>query len=89
MRRIETFTSEWKGGYSFWGVGNVFSNGVGILMKGDGWEIENVLSVVPGRVLYVDVKLGNMELRVINVYAPSNRTERLGVFKETQFTVHK
>lgn len=81
---IETFTKEWKGGYSFWGVGNVFSNGVGILMKGDGWEIENVLSVVPGRVLYLDVKLGNMELRVINVYAPSNRTERLGVFKETQ-----
>lgn len=81
---IKTFSRQWKGGYSFWGVGNVFSNGVGILMKGDGWAIENVLSVVPGRVLCVDATFRKAKIRLINVYAPSNRTERLVVLKEVQ-----
>lgn len=77
-RDVERFSKEWTLGPSFWGVGNVRADGVGILFFS--WEmmVETSGVIVPGRVIFVDAKWRGVALRFINVYVPSKREEREG-----------
>ena len=78
---VATFMKDWKWGPSVWSVGNVHADGLGILFKGGGVFIEEFISVVPGRLLCVDVLWGGGKFRLLNVHAPCNISERLGFFK--------
>lgn len=42
-------------GPSFWGVGNVIADGVGILFYTWDFVIESAIVIIPGRVVVVDV----------------------------------
>ncbi|GAA6077017.1 uncharacterized protein LOC121397172, partial [Tachysurus ichikawai] len=55
-------------------------DGVGVLFKSFEWEVENVISVVPGRILCVDCTWRGVRCRVIGVYAPCRRGQRRGFF---------
>lgn len=74
------FAKEWERGPSVWGTGNVKAYWVGILFNSQEFIIERSLMVVPGRVLYADVRWRGVSIRLINVYAPSKREERVGFF---------
>lgn len=76
------FMKEWKHGPSFWNIGNVHSDGVGILFKGQDCQIQERMIVVPGRVMYVDGIVRGEKFRFINMYAPTGKSERLEVFKK-------
>ncbi len=43
-------------------MGNVHSDGLGVLVKGSETIIENVLTVVPGRLMVVDGMLGGRNI---------------------------
>lgn len=77
-RDVESFSTEWTLGPSFWGVGNVKADGVGIIFFS--WELMVEASgvIVPGRVIFVDARWRGVALRFINVYGPSKREEREG-----------
>jgi len=74
------FSEECERGPSVWGAGNVKADGVGILFNSQEFHIEGSAMVVPGRVLYVDVRWRGVRVRFINVYAPSKREDRRGFF---------
>ena len=77
---VKMFVGDWALGPSVWSVGNVFADGLGFLFKG-GVYIEEFLTIVPGKLLCVDVLWGREAYRLINVHAPCNITERLAFFK--------
>lgn len=76
-----TFTKEWTSGVSYWSIGNVHSDGLGIVFKNNGFMIENYVSLVPGRLQCLDARWGEYRFRFINVYAPCVRSKRLDFFK--------
>lgn len=51
---IRTFSKEWTSGASYWSIGNVHSDGLGVLFKDKGFIMEDFVSLVPGRLLVVD-----------------------------------
>ena len=79
---VRIFSQEWTGGPSGWSVGSVHSNGVGILFKGQAFSIEEVMTVVAGRIIVVDFSLASVRYRAINVYAPAQDGGRLEMFGE-------
>ena len=79
---VRIFSQEWTGGPSRWSVGSVHSNGVGILFKGQAFSIEEVMTVVAGRIIVVDFSLASVRYRAINVYAPAQDEGRLEMFGE-------
>lgn len=78
---IKRFSKDWKAGASVWSIGNVHSDGVGIIFKDTGFVIEEEINIIPGRLVYVDGRLNNNKLRLVNVYAPALKGERLDFFK--------
>ncbi|KAJ8398700.1 hypothetical protein AAFF_G00418970 [Aldrovandia affinis] len=76
------FTREWGWGPSGWSVGGVHADGVGILFRGASFVVEEVVSTVVGRVLYVDFLFQRSQFRVVNVYSPAQRGRRLKVFQD-------
>lgn len=78
---IKRFSKDWKAGASVWSIGNVHSDGVGIIFKDTGFVIEEERIIIPGRLVYVDGRLNNNKLRLVNVYAPALKGERLDFFK--------
>lgn len=76
----QLFAEGWNKGPSVWGAGNVKADGVGILFNSWDFEIESVVKGYPGRVMRVDARWRGVNLRFINVYAPSKRCERVGFF---------
>lgn len=78
---VGKYTADWSLGPSRWSIGSVFSNGVGIIFKGDMFKIESSMVIEPGRIFYVDGNVDGVRYRLINVYAPTNRSSRLEMFK--------
>ena len=73
----------WSHGPSIWSGGNdCRSSGLGILLRGGSFTISEVREVVGGRLLIADVTYRNCPLRLINVYAPAVKTERLAVLEQ-------
>jgi exonuclease III len=78
-----SFQDKWKYGYSLWSGDNKNrSSGVGILFGGRQFEIQQVRELVNGRLLYVDVRLNGILLRIINVYCPPDLQERKEILKD-------
>lgn len=63
-----------------WGGGNVNADGVGILFRGWGFDVQSSWEVVAGRMLCVDFAWQGRQFRCVNVYAPSVPGERGGFF---------
>lgn len=77
---IDLYTKEWGMGESRWSVGGVHSSGVGVLLKDKEMEVVQSFSVVPGRILSMDVNWRGQKLRMINVYAPTDMASRKECF---------
>ncbi|XP_067899215.1 uncharacterized protein [Heterodontus francisci] len=58
------------------------SSGLGILLRGGDFTISKVKEVVGGRLLVADEMYNNVLLRLINVYAPVQCSERLTVLQQ-------
>ncbi|KAJ1212636.1 hypothetical protein NDU88_000291 [Pleurodeles waltl] len=73
---------QWTHGPSFWSGGNdCKSSGVAILIKGRHFTTDRVTEQVNGRVLVVDGSWSGEPVRLINVYAPPEKNERLEMFR--------
>jgi len=78
-----SFQDKWKYGHSLWSGDNKNrSSGVSILFRGWQFEIHQVKELVNGRLMYVDVRLNGILLRIINVYCPPDLQERKEVLKD-------
>lgn len=75
---VSVFSAGWEMGPSFWGVGNVNADGVGILFYSWDFVIESAIVIIPGRVVVVDVRWRGISFRFVNVYAPSKLGDREG-----------
>lgn len=73
---VEQFKKEWVKGKSVWSVGGVHSSGVGILFGTREVKVEGTYVAMQGRVLGVDITLGDFRLRIIGVYGPQTVPER-------------
>eukprot|EP00061_Rhincodon_typus_P002066 g16524.t1 len=72
----------WTRGPSIWSRGiDCRSSGLAILLRRSNFTISQVQEVVGGRLLLADVTCKNAPLRLINVYAPAVRRERLAVLQ--------
>lgn len=79
------FQKRWSHGESFWSGDNKNrSSGVAVLLKGWGFNIQRVQHVIAGRVLSIDIEWDNASIRLINVYCPSELSERLETLKALQ-----
>lgn len=65
-------------GPTFWEVGNVKADGVGILFYSWDFVIEYAIVIIPGRVVVVDVRWRGISFRFVNVHAPSKLGDREG-----------
>ncbi|KAJ1184562.1 hypothetical protein NDU88_001368 [Pleurodeles waltl] len=73
---------QWTHGPSFWsGVNNCKSSGVAILIKGRHFTTDRVTKQVNCRVLVVDGSCSGEPIRLINIYAPPKKNERLERFR--------
>ncbi|KAJ1172588.1 hypothetical protein NDU88_004433 [Pleurodeles waltl] len=73
---------QWTHGPSFWSGGdNLKSSGVTILIKGRHFTTDRVTEQVNGRVLVVGGSWSGEPIRLINVYAPPEKSERLKMFR--------
>ena len=61
----KTFTREWGRGEAVWSVGGVHSTGVGILFGERDFFVENVYTIVQGRVVAADVNFRDLKFRVV------------------------
>lgn len=61
---VGRFSRSWGRGPSRWGVGNVHSDGVGIIFCSHGVCVESSVCVVPGRVLVVDCRWRGVRLPI-------------------------
>ena len=75
------FSREWTKGDSIWSVGGVHSTGVGILFGVKEIRVEDVFTIVQGRIMGADITWGTSKLRVIVVYGPQTQRERLEMFE--------
>lgn len=78
------FSKGWDVGPSVWGVGEGKGDGVGILFRSHEWEVEDVVGVVPGRVICVDGRWRGIKFRAIGVYAPCRVGNRQGFFRQLE-----
>ncbi|KAJ1151257.1 hypothetical protein NDU88_004041 [Pleurodeles waltl] len=73
---------QWTHGPSFWSRGNdCKSSGVTILIKGRHFTTDRVTEQVNSRVLVVGGSCSGEPVRLINVYAPPEKNERLEMFR--------
>ena len=71
------FNKLWKG-KAIWSFGSNISRGVGILFNPTmNMSIENTHYDYEGHIIYADIILAGVKLRLINVYAPNIPSERL------------
>ena len=59
-----------------WSVGGVHSTGVGILFGERDFFVENVYTIVQGRVVAADVNFRGLKFRVVGAYGPQTAAER-------------
>lgn len=79
---VSVFSREWTKGGAYWSVGGVHSSMVGILFGDRGFTVEEVFTVVQGRILGIDCVWGGRKLRVVCVYAPVTAPQRVEAFQE-------
>ena len=64
-------------GKCFWAFGDNHSRGVGIIIKvGLNYKVSRFDYGPNGRLLILDLRIANVEYRLINVYMPNNPRER-------------
>ena len=73
---------EW-GGKCFWSLGSNMSKGVAIMLK-ENLDIKtvNVTNDNDGRLLTVTIEIDELQLHVVNIYAPNDTVERCNFFNE-------
>lgn len=78
----QTLEGRWDCGPSYWSGCNRDRNaGVGILLKSPAFVLQRVERVVHGRLLCVDGKWDGQEIRLVNVYCPTDLQKRVEVLK--------
>ena len=77
---VAKFSREWTKGDSIWSVGGVHSTGVGILFGVKEIRVEDVFTIVQGRIMGADITWGTNKLRVVVVYGPQTQRERQEMF---------
>ena len=76
VQNEKKWSQEWQG-KTFWSHGNSSSRGVAILIKPNlDIGINNVDRDLQGRYICIDTKIDDLDISVINVYAPNNVIER-------------
>lgn len=75
------FTREWTWGPTVWSVGSVHASGIGILFKGFAFGVSEVVSIMVGRVVYVDLCYQGLKMRVVNVYGSVLGGQRMECFR--------
>uniref|UniRef100_A0AAY5JZ32 Endonuclease/exonuclease/phosphatase domain-containing protein n=1 Tax=Esox lucius TaxID=8010 RepID=A0AAY5JZ32_ESOLU len=76
------FQDRWQYGTSIWSGDNKNRcSGVAILFKGHNPRIQRIQQVIDGRLLCIDLVWKNIQLRIINIYCPSELQERLETLK--------
>ena len=79
------YEDRWSHGQSVWSGDNKNrSSGVAVLFNGPHFIIHKVQHVIHGRLLCVDVSWNNVNVRIINVYCPSEILERVETLKAVQ-----
>ncbi|GCC26957.1 hypothetical protein chiPu_0005377 [Chiloscyllium punctatum] len=77
------WSSLWAHGPSVWSGGNDSrAFGLAILLQGGNFTISEVKEVVDRRLLIANVMYRNAPLRLINVYAPVGKSERMAVLQQ-------
>ncbi len=64
-----------------WGFGDGRCKGVAIIVLNPTINIDSFQTDIEGRLLYVDLSVHNVKLRVVNVYAPNIEIERNEFFE--------
>ncbi|KAM9316078.1 uncharacterized protein PAF06_007036 [Gastrophryne carolinensis] len=73
--------AQWTHGPSYWSGGGENRNvGVAILIRGNRFTVDSVQELVCGRLLLVDGSWAGEPIRLINVYAPVEKNERMEFF---------
>lgn len=75
-RDVASFANEWVKGPSRWSVGGVHSSGVGVLFGTHELVVEGCEVGVAGRLMSVDVCMGECSFRFLGVYAPAVASQR-------------
>ena len=82
LKDVKTWSKEWKG-KAYWSPGTNTSRGVAFLIK------HNLDLVIlesdkdpNGRFLSIDVKVDDLQLSFINIYAPNNSVDRKSFFRK-------
>eukprot|EP00061_Rhincodon_typus_P003510 g20262.t1 len=82
LSRYRKWSGAWTRGPLIWSRGNdCHSSGLAILLRGSNFTISQVQEVVVKRLLLADVTYKNAPLRLINVYTPVVRSERLAILQ--------
>ena len=79
---------EWDG-QAVWAWGTNNSKGVAVLFNRNiRYEYDVVVKDMNGRIIVIDIKLDDQELRLINTYAPNNPVERCSFFQKYSCEIH-
>lgn len=74
---------EWNVGESVWsGSNRERTAGLGFLFKNPNIMVVEIQEVFPGRLLVVDIKYRDTDLRLVNVYGSQSRVERVKLFEQ-------
>ena len=78
---VEEWTKDWRG-KAYWSKGTNRSRGVAILFKHNlDIEIKNIVSDNEGRYLSMAVKIDELNMHLVNIYAPNIVNERIQFIK--------
>ena len=76
-KEINVWNSEW-GGPGFWSFGTQHSRGVGIVVhKNLCYKLVNFQHDFEGRLLKLDIDVGDCKFRLLNIYCPNNEKDRV------------
>ena len=76
LNDIREWSKEWKG-VSYWAVGSKMSKGVAILIREKlDIKISNVIKDTQGRYITLNVSVDELNITIINIYAPNIAKER-------------
>uniref|UniRef100_A0A3B3WL56 exodeoxyribonuclease III n=1 Tax=Poecilia mexicana TaxID=48701 RepID=A0A3B3WL56_9TELE len=85
MENYSKYEKRWTHGWSIWSGDNQNrATGVAILFNNKKFQIEKVENIVDGRVLLIDLDKEGFKIRLINVYGPTDLSERVILLQNLQ-----
>uniref|UniRef100_A0A3B3UVV5 exodeoxyribonuclease III n=1 Tax=Poecilia latipinna TaxID=48699 RepID=A0A3B3UVV5_9TELE len=85
MENYSKYEKRWPHGWSIWSGDNQnTATGVAILFNNKKFQIEKVENIVDGRVLLIDLDKEGFQIRLINVYGPTDLSERVILLQNLQ-----